>query len=451
MVPTQLLSLCQFLSGASLDSTPLNVINHAKLVLLDTLGAITGGSGTLEVRRIAEELCGACGIKNGASCPGRTGYFHPLDAALINGTAGSSLEYEEGNSWAMGHPAIQIVPAILAASEAKGLSGGDLLMGLIGGYEAATRVSRASSIHRGLHPNGTWGLIGCALGVACVHKKDPDALFEIANIAASYALSSYVKNSFVGKNVASTFAGVVNYLGFLTNLLFDSGFRADPGSFEATFSQFVSEQLNAEFLSANLGKEYAITTNYFKPYPTCRFTHPAIDALKAILERQRVNPHEVDRVTVSSFKAAVHTSSEAPDNVEAMRFSLPYQMAVILTYGKIGLDTMNEESLQNPTVADLARKVELVFCPEYEQLRPRNNPATVTVLLKGGRPLSHEVMNCLGDPLKLMPEQTIHEKFLSLTEPILGKKNARDALKRLASLEHEDDIRSLFLLLRPNI
>jgi len=450
VISNQLLALCRFVSETDLNSIPDHVVDQAKLVLIDTLGVIIAGTLCSEVTGIIQRFSKYCPLDTGITCPGRTEALDPLNAALINGIAGSSLEYDGGNSRAMGHPGIQVVPAVMVASEIGSSPGADLLAGLISGYEVCCRVSRATLIRNGLHPTGTWGTVGSALGVGCINRRSPEELIHIANIAASYAFSPYVKNSFVGRNVASTFAGLVNYVGVLANLFFESGFRADKKSFEMTFSRFVSESFDAEALETGLGQAYAITENYFKPYPTCRFTHPTIDALKAILEKTRILPDDVAGISVSSFKAAVHTNSEPPDNVGAMRFSLPYQIAVMLTYGKIDLETLNEDSLQNPLVAALAEKVKMVFCPEYEQLRPRNNPARVTVLLNDGRRFSHEVMNCLGDPLKPMSEQTIYDKFLSLTEPTIGLKKAREALKRLTRLEYEDDVRPLFLLFRSN-
>jgi 2-methylcitrate dehydratase PrpD len=40
-------------------------------------------------------------------------FFNPLFAVMVNGMAGSSLEFEEGNSVATGHPAVRIVPGVL--------------------------------------------------------------------------------------------------------------------------------------------------------------------------------------------------------------------------------------------------------------------------------------------------------------------------------------------------
>ncbi len=449
MVLTEPLTLCRFASEIGLDSVPSQVIAHAKLVMLDTVGVIIAGTLSDEVNRIANRLPRHVHGQQGVTCPGRREQLHPLSAALVNGVAGSSLEYEEGNSRAMGHPAIQVVPAVMAASESRGASGADLLSGLISGYEVSSRVSRASSLRKGLHPTGTWGTVGSAAGVARVDGKSPEELLAIVNIAASYAFSPYVENSFMGQNAASTFAGLANHQGLLANLFFESGIRANNASFETTFSRFVSEHLNPDVLVSNLGQEYAIAENYFKPYPSCRFTHPAIDALNAIVHRTQVVPRDVSKIRVTSFKAAVHTSSQPPLNVDAMRFSVPYLIATMLSYGSIDLETLNKDPLHNPAVTELAKKVEMVFSAEYEAMRPVNNPAKVTIQLRDGKELSHEVLNCWGDPANPMSQEAIHTKFLSLAEPVIGPDGAQRFLRDVTHLEREKDVRPVLTFLRP--
>jgi 2-methylcitrate dehydratase PrpD len=443
--------LCRFLSETDLSDLPSSVIDHARQVLLDTLGVIIAGSGVSEVNRVADRFTESRGKDEGVTCPGRAGSFEPLLAALLNGVAGSSLEFEEGNSRAMGHPAIQLVPALVADAEAGGLSGKDLLRGLILGYETASRVSRASSVRKGLHPTGTWGVVGSALGVGCGRHKGAEALEQIGNIAASYAFSPYVKNSFLGKNVASTFAGLVSQASLLANLFFDTGFRADEGCLEMTFSQFVSERFDRQVLAAGLGEQYAIDENYFKPYPTCRFTHPALDALEEILREKRISSEEIVKISVATFKAAVHTASKPPANVEAMRFSVPYLIAARLSRGPINLGALDHEIVHDPQVRVLAGRVGMAFSPEYEQMRPERNPAKVTVFLADGRTLTREVMDCLGDPLKPMTQEALVRKFLDLVTPVLGKNKAEDFVEKFQTLESVDNVRPLMRMLRPGV
>ena len=104
MAEKEFLDFCSFLSGVSLASVPQSVVDHAKLVLLDTLGVVIAGSQNAEVDKIAKHLCLIGNRDRSATWPGRQERFNPLDAALVSGISGSSLEYEEGNSRAMGHP-----------------------------------------------------------------------------------------------------------------------------------------------------------------------------------------------------------------------------------------------------------------------------------------------------------------------------------------------------------
>lgn len=448
MVTDHFPRLCRYLAGLDFSAIPSPVIHHTKLVLLDTVGVIVSGSKTPVLESLVERIPGRRIKTGGATCPGRSGSFNAPWAALFNGTAGSSLEFEEGHSKAMGHPAVQVVPAVLAEAEARGLSGKDLLRGLVCGYEMASRISRAASMRKGLHPTGTWGTVGSATGVGCARGRGAEALQQIANIAASYAFSPYVKNSFVGRNVASTFAGMVNLAGILANLYYDSGVRADEGSLAMTFSRFLSEGFHEERLVGGLGEAFAITENYFKPYPTCRFNHSALDALQAILRDAAVPHEEVAGVSVLSFGAAVHGGSSLPPNAEAMRFSTPYALAVLIRHGRMDLELMGDEILDDPVIKDLAEKVEMVFSPEYESMQPERNPAKVTVRLRDGRELTSEVMNPLGDPVNPMPEQSVLGKFFSLVEPVLGEKKSKTFVEKFRHVESERDIRSTIRLLR---
>jgi len=449
MTPRPFAVFCRFLSETDFSDLPSSVVAHARQVLLDTLGVIVAGSAVPEVNQVASRLPASCRKDEGVTCPGRSGSFEPLVAALLNGVGGSSLEFEEGNSRAMGHPAIQLVPALIADAEAGGLSGGDLLRGLVLGYETASRVSRASSMRKGLHPTGTWGVVGSALGVGCARRRTGEALEQIGNIAASYAFSPYVKNSFVGRNVASTFAGLLNQAALLANLFFDTGFRADEGCLEMTFSQFLSDRFDPQVLVAGLGEGYAISENYFKPYPSCRFTHPALDALEEMLGERKISPAEIARISVTTFKAAVHTASKPPANVEAMRFSVPYLIAARLCRGSISLGTLDQAIVSDPQVMDLAGRVQMSASEEYERVRPERNPAKVTLHLQDGQEVVHEVMNCLGDPRKPMSREALVRKFLGLAGPVLGKNKADDFVLKFQTLESVNDVRPLLRMLRP--
>ena len=447
MVSSSLLNLTRYLAGLSLRDLDPEVVDRARWILIDTAGIMVAGALNPEVVRLGERLGPPGEGPVGVTWPGAAGLWPPQEAALLGGLAGAGLEFEEGHSLAGGHPAIQMLPALLAKAEAGGLGGEELILGLVAGYETGTRLNRAASLRQGLHPSGTWGVVGSALGQARLLRLSAGEMVELANLAASFCLTPYVKNSFAGFSVAAAFAGMTNHLSLLAGLLYESGLRADPGSLRATFSRFLSPSLNPEELDRDLGQEPALAGNYFKPYPTCRFTHPALDALEAIRQENGFTPQEVAKIEVASFAAAVHLGPMPPPNPEAMRFSLPFQLAALLIKGGIDLTTMTEETLRDPKVVDLASRVELSLSERYEELRPSLNPARVTVVLKDGQRRSHEVLKARGDPDRPLSRAELRTKFKRLAEPILGEEPCRRFLDQAAHLEEIPDLRPFLTLL----
>ena len=442
-------NLCRFVSAIRLEELDPSLVSHSRLILVDTIGAIIAGSPREEISRLLAQLLRDESGGSGAACLGRPERASPLTAAMVNGIAGSSLEFEEGNSWAYGHPAIQMVPALVAECERRRSSGKELLAGLIGGYESAARVSRASTLRKGLHPNGTWGTVGAALGVGRVDGRTGEELYKIANLSSSFAISPYVKNSFVGENVASTFAGVSNYFGLLSNVFFDSGIRAEASSLKMTFSRFVSDRFQEEALDEGLGRDYFIKANYFKPYPSCRFTHSPVDALKAIVQQRALQPEDVEGISVETFQAAMHCDTQSPSNPEAIRFSIPYLLAIVILYGDLTLETMEEASTEDPRLKALAGKVEMKALARYEKVRPRHNPTRVMIRLKDGQTLSHELMNASGDALSPLGEEGLFKKFVSLAGPVIGKGRAETFWEKSYHPEKLEDVKPLIGLLRP--
>ncbi len=441
-------NLCGFVSGFSVEHVDAHTLSHTRNILVDTIGVIVAGSALEEVGRLRDALCAGDG-RGEASCLGSTVVTSALNAALLNGVSGSSLEFEEGNTWAMGHPAIQVIPSLLAVCETRGCSGGELLAGLIAGYESAARIGRAATLRKGVHPTGSWGAIGAALGVGRLFHRTADELYQIANIASSFAISPCVKNSFVGMNVAFVFAGVTNHVGVLSNMLYDCGIRADETSFTATFSKFIGEHLREEALDEALGKEYLITSNYLKPYPSCRFTHSPIDALQAILQKVQLVPEEIDVVTVGTFQAGMHCETKTPPNTEAVRFSTPYLLAILMRHGAITPEIMSSVSVSDPAYKALADKVEMQLVAQYEALRPAQNPTRVTVRLKDGTEWSHEVMNASGDAVLPLTETDISRKFISLVAPVIGEAQGKAFIEGSSHLEKAKDINRLIDLLHP--
>lgn len=157
--------LCEFVEGRRFEDIPRATVEHAKRVVMDTVGVILAGSQEAHLEKLAA-LFSLVGHQKSSTRLGHPEKLSPMHAALLNGAAGSTRELEEGNNRALGHPGIQLIPAALAHAESVATSGKSFLEGVILGYEVAGRIWSSAPLRKGFHPSGTWGTVGAAASVA---------------------------------------------------------------------------------------------------------------------------------------------------------------------------------------------------------------------------------------------------------------------------------------------
>lgn len=79
-------------------------------------------------------------------------------AGFANTTSACFVELDEGTPPSI-HPAIHILPPILALSQKLGKSGKDLITAFILGYEVQDRLQLASKLRDGVYPHGNSGIL----------------------------------------------------------------------------------------------------------------------------------------------------------------------------------------------------------------------------------------------------------------------------------------------------
>lgn len=437
--------LCHFVATRQFNEFPPGTVEHAKRVITDTLGVILVGSKDSPLERLANFLNPPSDQKVSTRL-GHQGKLSSMHAALLNGAAGSTREFEEGNSKALGHPAIQLIPAALAHAESIGEGAKKFIEGVILGYEVAGRIGSSAPLRMGFHPSGTWGTIGAAAAVAKISGMKAHEIFEIANIASSFGITSYTGNSLHGNNISQMYAAMSNYFGILSYHLFRSGFSSSPENLRVTFGQLVSEGLKEERLAKGLGDGYFIERNYFKMYPTCRFTHSALDAFRVALQKERVKVDQIRRIDVYTFKWALLMENPQPENSDAMRFSIPHLIGLSLVTGSVNLKTIEGAAKYEDQVKAIAEKTFVREDEKINQMLPDKRGARVVIALQDGKEIEGSVEDCEGGELHPYSASQLESKFTDLCTPILGKKRTDrvlDLLKHLESLDRMERLTDL--------
>ena len=438
--------LCHFVANKSLGEIPAATVLHTKHVVMDTLGVIVAGSQDPHLKKL-KDLFPPSENQQISTRLGHREKLSSMHAALLNGAAGSTRELEEGNSKALGHPAIQLVPAALAHTEAVGGGGRRFLEGVILGYEVAGRIGSSAPLRNGFHPNGTWGTVGAATAVAKISGLGGQEMVEVANIASSFGITAITQNSVSGKNISQMYAAMSNYFGILSYHLFRSGFSSSPENLRVTFSQLVSEGLKEERLVKGLGQGYFIEKNYFKMYPACRFTHSALDAFRRAVQKEHVTAEGIERIDVYTFKWALRMANPDPKNIDGMRFSIPHLLGLHLVSGSVALKTMEEYPKYEERVKALVAKTYLHEDERINQMLPNKRGARIVITLQGGRKIEGSVDDCEGGEFYPYSTSQLESKFTDLCIPVIGAKRTQKVLELLKDLESLDRIERLTDLL----
>ena len=415
---------------------PPEVQDQARWILADTIAAIAAGSAEPEIRALAarqDEHGEAClvGLGRGASAD---------RAALINGSAGTFLEMDEGNRFARGHPAIHVIPAALALCEARGANSGQFLSALVTGYEVGSRIGSASRLRDSMHPHGTWGTVGAAAACARIAGLDGPAMRELLNIASSLTTASSKQTMLQGGLVRNVYAGLSNRNGLLALQLAECGFSGERDGLASVFGTIISESFDIGALLRGLGSEWQLMQNYFKLHSCCRYNHGTLDALDAIDARGELpEPGEIEHIQVDSYDMAAELDNKHPRNTLAARFSVPFAVATRLVNGNSGLASFGWAAVRNPAVLALAQRVEVREDPAMTRRLPQERPAKVVIRLRSGTTVQGVVGVNRGDDASAYSREELRHKFMELTGRVWMPAHCESLLEATLALGVKQD------------
>lgn len=443
----QIEQLAAFVANTRWQDIPKSVQQHAKLTFLDTLGVILAGTRRPEVIALRERMAATAGT--GATLYGggwRTS--DPQTAALLNGTAGRSIELCEGLRMVTGQAAVQVLPGVLAVGEAIGSSGQDVMTAFILGYDAAARLSAAFSPWPLAHQNGQACLLAAAAAGARLRGLDAAGVSRAMRIATTLVLTPSYTNVMAGATALNVAGGMSGFAAALAPELALAGFEAQEDAIEIGLGNLVGSGFNPDALLNDLGSVWHITLNYFRLYACCNPIHPALDALRAVLDTLRPTSEQVDRIDIATYQFASVMRNPDPPNYFASKYSLPHAAAAMVVTGGAGHASLDDAALSNPVITGLRHRVHITEDEAMSARLPEAKPARVTVTLADGQSATHAVDSHSGDFLQPFPEQEIRGKFRELAGTVLTDQGVAAAEAAVDGCDRLDTIEQLVALMR---
>jgi 2-methylcitrate dehydratase PrpD len=360
------------------------------MVVFDTLGVMIAGAQTREVQDLASQFS-EVGSAPLVGFSRRTS----IDAACwVNGFSTCSLELDEGNKYAGGHPAAHTIPAALALG--PGHTGTQWLSSVLAGYEVSARFGRATRLGGGVHPHGTWGATGAAAAAARLTNLDVDGIAAAIDAVTGLTLAPNFESAVNGHPVRNLWVGAANVLGVTATRLAGAGVSEVHGTAAGTYGGLIGE-FDEIPLSVPFSTRYEIMHGYFKRHASCAYTHPAADAVLELYEDSRIAMDSIESVRVETFAmAAALNSTEWPTRLAAM-FSIPFVVAVTIREGAFAPSATDEGFRSDPEIGRVASVVSVVATAEFDRRLPDRRGARVTVALSDGTERSAEVEQPIGD------------------------------------------------------
>jgi 2-methylcitrate dehydratase PrpD len=434
-----------------LRGVPKDVVAHAKLILLDTIGAMLAASNPkYSATRILVDFAKRLGGRPEASLVGQRVKTSCVNAALVNGTLGYYCDIEPHHVGGILHAPAVMVPTSLAVAEKEGAGGAGFLEAMLLGIEVTCRVSYALNpvalYNRGFHPSAICGAFGAAAAAGRLFRLSTPRFGIALGLAMQQASGLLAWASDQTENSRPFNPGLAARNGTTAAYLASLGFGGPPTPFEGKYDAFTafSGERHPEALLADWGAHFYLPELAYKLYSSCSFTHPGLDALLALAREHHLAPADVKEIVLRFPISGKHMI----DNNELKSHCAQYILPVGLVFGRVMIDDILEDRKKHPEVARLSAHTRMVGDPELEKTYPERYASIVEVLTTDGGHLSRRVDYARGTMQNPVTPDEIHQKYMKLATTVTSVAHAERIAETVARVEKEQDVSVLAALLR---
>ena len=434
-------ALAEFTAAVRAEDLPPEVVHQACRIVLDAVGcAIAAWTEDPDKTRIARGIAALYpGAPGGHVLGAPDPTARPGFAALANGILINAADNDDTHKRALLHVGSVVVPTALALAEAGGRTGLQMLADLVAGYEVAVRVGMAvmPTHYRFWHSTATNGTFGAAATAAHALGLDAAGTLRALGLAGTQAagLNTFFDS---GDMTKSLHPGKAALNGVLSAELAALGMTSPPGILEHPKGYLAAFSLEPKpaALTAGLGREWEILQNGFKFFPSILASHSPIQAMLAIVARDRPDPARIAGVTIETYDTVrSHFSNKDVGSVMAARVSVPYCVAVAAVDGQLTQAQFAAARIADPLVRRVLERTEVVADAALNRLYPDKFPARVTVTMEDGQRFQETVLLPKGDPGAPLSDTELEDKFRANCEAVLGAartERLRAAILRLA-------------------
>nr|WP_315425812.1 MmgE/PrpD family protein [uncultured Albidiferax sp.] len=448
--------------AATIDTSMLDhaVVESVKRNILDTLSCALAGSSANAIAEVSG-LVQEWGGTPQADLFVLGGKFPAHHAAWVNGGMSHARDYDDTHDAAILHAGVTSVPAAIAAGQLTGkLSGKDLIAAVAAGLEVTCRLGVAIQvdiIESGFIYTSLLGYFGATAAAGRALGLTPDQMVNAFGIVYSSVAGNHqvTRDASLMKRLQP---GLAAQAAVVAVQLAKRGIRGAQNVFEGDdgfFRVYMHNRVDVDVVRKDLGKRFELLNLSYKPYPCCRDTHAAIDAVLQLRAQTGRLASDIESIRVGvtapgyQMVCVPEQVRLAPSTVVEAQFSIPYTAAAAWIDGGLGISHFSEEGLKRQDVLDLASRVQPYVHEEIERDWSRFvTPAAVTVRFRDGTTLEARVDYPKGHPKNMMTEDEFAAKTHDCAAFAARPLASDTAAKLITTLGRLDSIEDISELLR---
>ncbi len=408
--------LAEWVGNVEFKKIPQNIIERAKVHFLDWLFCMIAGTST-EIGKKA--------LKTAENVfKGNLKFFNnklsPTGVAFASGVLSHILEMDDLHRGSILHPASPIISAVFASSLMNDIEGKKTLEGVVAGYDAGISVGEClgREHYRMFHTTATAGLFGGIAGSGKIFGLSEEEFVWAFGNGGSFVsgLWEFLES---GGDTKPIHPGKSAFESILLVLMAKNGLKGPSRIFEGRrgICNILSKSCNPGDFEL---KDHRIDEVSLKLYPSCRHTHPVIDAvLNAGIDWKMMK-----KITIYTYREAIEVAGiHNPENTFEAKFSIPYCVSIGLLFGTVELKHFSEDYINNRSVKRIMEKVRVLEDETLSEEFPEKWGARV--IFEGGERREVRVEFPRGDP----ENRATMRELISKYEGMMGYSGYRTDVK----------------------
>ena len=435
MTTTLAQRLAEYAANLTFEKLDQKTVHEVRRRLIDTFACALGAYGA-HAPNVARAICRRVTSDPAATYLGGAKKTLPALAAFCNGILFRYLDFNDTYlSREPAHPSDNLA-AVLAAGEAAGRTGREIITAAVLAYEIQCRFCDAASIRKHGWDHVTYGAFSTSAAAAKLFGLDAGRIVQALNLAGTANVTlRQTRAGELSEWKGCAFANASRN-GVFAAMLASEGLTGPSPIFEGEMGFF--NQVSGPFELAKLGGEQSGDTDFMIKKTSIKFWPAEYHSQSAIHAALELRPQigdmsHIQSLDIHSFDAAVDIIGKDPEKWrpktrETADHSLPYCTAVALTDGNVTLDSFSDQRLRDETLLALVAKIKVHRDANLTARYPRGIPNRLEVTLADGRKFVAENEFPRGHDQNPMTDLEVEAKFQRMAAGLLDVAQSRKIL-----------------------